>query len=534
MRSKSVQHNKPSKSVVVPLLAKPLVADVQLQSAHVVEVINKILDSKNNTLEVHLQHCEPLQEYLQKHQKLDPSTACQLINDMIQGLLYLESKKIFFEVTAEQFGVTENRLVICPTNVMLLVTSDPDYCESASGLRETSFDFPKVLQVLGAILQKSGTADFTHQSQTCFKQMYLKKTWDTGFLSSVSFNLKSLSTSTNNEILKVKVDARSINRNPRDISPSDKNKQLLFKEPPRDDTEDLRKIRQVHKLTKKIEPDQKPMLPLKASEKITKPVARLAKQTERETAPKPSQMRVSKSPLQIRGFNRSYSNYKHFCLIYQFSLEVLASLERIILQEKAGKSRLSQIYAHSSAVIYHNVFFLNRLLTSKSNIINGDDWDEFINDPKKVNRTKMEFNKLLDKIKDESQYFVENLERLFQNNRPISKSVVNTCLRAISDRECVSTYLLESIYPTLKQYLFEFEGQAINQHQSLICKSLQLVLDSEKYLPMVSSTQFETKASICHSDDGLFDWNKFKKYMHDLSWINSIFEQASKAKSLSK
>ena len=153
--SKSVDRSKPFRIVKCPLAPTPLNEDVQLQSPYVAQVIRKTLNPNNKTLELHLQDCESLQAYLDRHERLELSIACQLVNDMIQGLLYLENEKIFFEVNVKQFGVTDDRLIASPTNALLLVTSDEKHLNPIDGLCRASFELSEMLAVLDSILNKS-------------------------------------------------------------------------------------------------------------------------------------------------------------------------------------------------------------------------------------------------------------------------------------------------------------------------------------------------------------------------------------------
>jgi len=72
------------------------------KSPNIIKVIDVIKDKDKGTLKVELQTWQyTLKEYLAVHPKLELSTVCQLINDIIQGLKDMASLRLIYDISAD-------------------------------------------------------------------------------------------------------------------------------------------------------------------------------------------------------------------------------------------------------------------------------------------------------------------------------------------------------------------------------------------------------------------------------------------------
>ena len=512
------------------LTAGPLDDILDLKSPHVVKVIKKQINHKSNTLTLELQDCQPLKEYLDSHKKLDVSIACQLINDMIQGLLYLANKEVFFELSVEQFGVADDRLLVNPSNSLFLVTKSPGYLKQPNGLCPACFELKEMAKVVDCILEKTDKSQLSYESIQLIKRLKTS-TWNTDFLSKISIkpSSKYIPQSTgDSEIIKVKVDARSISRNPKDISPKDTNECIAFKPNPLEDDNNLKRPRVPNRNTSGLGGCCD--VPLKKENKS----AIFSIPTPR-TAHRIQEIVVSKSPLQRRGKNASYSQYKHYSLVYTYGLNVIDNLKSLIDRTcKENKTKRQQIshmqltHANCLIVIYHNLKNLHYYLIKQTNFIIRDDWDAFINDPEKVDKSTKEFDKLLERIKKGAEKISFESDMHEMGDQETNMKHILYCIDLIKKSRQIISDQIEVVNEQIEKLFKLFENQQDNDSLSIITKSLRLVLNSNKYIPMERPVQFMTHRLIGFTEDGIFDWVAFKQNMNDIKWISVLIQQATK------
>ena len=101
-------------------LGDSIVDTFSCKSSNVVK-IEHIRKSTDGSLIIITQKSRLLSEYLDDDKNLQISEACQLINDMIQGLKDMAKLGLIYDISADMFAVVDNRCIVNPRNILMLL-----------------------------------------------------------------------------------------------------------------------------------------------------------------------------------------------------------------------------------------------------------------------------------------------------------------------------------------------------------------------------------------------------------------------------